>query len=84
MVEVKNRGRGQPHPEKLVKEHYLQRSRSSPEETPALSAISQLHKGFLSLVSLEFALGNLDNLIERQESKAYSESESENENENEN
>jgi len=72
MVQLTSRGqfgRGQPHPEELVKQHYLNRSRSSLEETPALAAIAQIQKGFLSLVSLEFALGNLDSLAADQEAE---------------
>ena len=56
------KGRGSPHPEHLLTRHRYEKICG---ETVMLSTISQARKAFVYVVSLEFALGNMDQLRQR-------------------
>lgn len=59
---VNLKGRGSPHPEHLLTRHRYDKICG---ETVMLSTICQARKAFVYIVSLEFALGNMDQLRQR-------------------
>lgn len=54
-----SKGLGQRHPSDLLEKHYRS---SRKAQTPTIDTLSNLHKNFIYIVSLEFAIGNLDEL----------------------
>eukprot|EP00924_Labyrinthula_sp_SR-Ha-C_P004025 snap_masked-scaffold_3-processed-gene-11.7-mRNA-1 protein AED:0.29 eAED:1.00 QI:0/-1/0/1/-1/1/1/0/96 len=76
---LKRFGEGKPIPEEIVRSFVQHRSISHgktrslsdgcnipEEETPTIDALNLVQKKFMSLVSLEFLIGNLDNLQEEE------------------
>jgi len=61
MTETSALGRGRPHSEAAL--------HGAGCNTPAISTLTELQRNFLYVVSLEFALGSLDNLQEVKASK---------------
>lgn len=54
-----SKGLGQRHPSDMLERYYRTNRKG---ETPTIDTLSNLHKNFIYIVSLEFALGNLDEL----------------------
>lgn len=63
-------GRGQPIPELLIRKH-IDWPGLRPDDTPALTAVTNIKEGLLSLISLRFALGSLDSLRKDEEKTKF-------------